>query len=97
MRYRPYPTTPTLSVDGFQLNVIDVVVTAVWVSPAGAVGAVVSVQAEVAAESVARVERFPAASNASTPNVYVVPHASPLKVYEVEVVFGWAVEPLYGV
>ena len=49
----------------------------------GAVGAVVSGHADVGAASVLRVERFPAASYASTPRVYVVPQASPVNVEEV--------------
>jgi hypothetical protein len=39
----------------------------------------------VDAESVACAERFPAASAASTASVWLVPHVSPVKVYEVPV------------
>ncbi len=38
------------------------------------------VHASVCAESVARVEVFPAASKASTASAYVVPHVSPVNV-----------------
>jgi hypothetical protein len=86
-----------LSVDAVQLRVIAVCVAELPSSAVGTDGAVVSEQAAVAALSVGRVERFPAASNASTPSVYVVPHPSPVKVNDVEVVFGCPVEPLYGV
>ena len=48
------------------------------VKPVGADGAVVSGQAAVAALSVGLVDRLAAASNASTPSVYVVPQVRPV-------------------
>ncbi len=74
--------TPTLSVDAVHESVIVVPVNALRVSAPGAEGAVVSGQAVVAALRVLRVETLPAASLASTPSVYVVPHVSPVNVYE---------------
>jgi hypothetical protein len=78
-RYVVYPVTPMLSVEAVQPNVIDVAVTPLTTNPEGADGATMSGHALVEAEIELRGERFPAASNASTPNVYVVPHAKPLK------------------
>ena len=49
-------------------------------------GGVVGVQGEVAVERVAGAERRPAASLASTPSVYVVPHLSPVNCPVVPVV-----------
>jgi hypothetical protein len=85
-RYAVYPVTPTLSVEAVQPNVIEVAVALLTTNPDGADGATVSGHALVDAEIELRGDRFPAASNASTPNVYVVPHAKPLNVYEVAVV-----------
>jgi mRNA-degrading endonuclease toxin of MazEF toxin-antitoxin module len=75
-----------LSVDAVHATGIVVVVTPDAARPEGAVGAVVS--GHTAAEAVidARVELFPAASNACTPNVWLVPHVRPAKVNDVEVV-----------
>jgi hypothetical protein len=77
-----------------------VIVKPVWVALpicwfCGTEGGVVSatVQAAVAAVNVGRLERFPDASYASTASVYDVPQASPVKVYEVEVVLPWLVVP----
>jgi len=75
-----------LSVEAVHVSVIDVVVAALRLSPVGVDGAVESGQALVVPEMVLRVERLPTASNASRPNVYVVPHESPVKVYDVLVV-----------
>jgi hypothetical protein len=77
--------TPTLSVDALHDSESDVWVAELTARPDGVVGACVSpdgAHAEVAADSVVRVDVFPAASYAATPNVYVVPHASPVKVAE---------------
>ena len=67
-----------MSEEAVQESVIEVVVAALRVSALGALGALVSGHALVEAEIELRGDRFPAASNASTPNVYVVPHANPL-------------------
>jgi hypothetical protein len=72
-----------LSVDADHDSVIVVPVNALRVSELGADGAAVSAHAAVAALSVLLVETLPAASAASTPSVYVVPHVRPLKVYDV--------------
>ena len=92
-RYAVYPVTPMLSVEAVQPNVIEVAVTPLTTNPEGAEGATVSGHALVEAEIELRGDLFPAASNASTPNVYVVPHANPLKVYEVAVVLPWLAVP----
>jgi hypothetical protein len=78
--------TPTLSVDAFHELEIEVVVAAVLASPDGAVGAVVS--GHVAAEAVRLdvADTFPAASNARTPSVWLVPQARPVNVNDVVVV-----------
>ncbi len=86
--------TPTLSVEAVQASVIDVAVNALRVSAVGALGAVASGQAAVAAAKLGLVERLLAASNASTARVYVVPQARPVKVYEVAVVLPALVVPL---
>ncbi len=57
-----YPVTAMLSVAAVQEKVIEVVVAEARVSAVGALGAVVSGHAAVAADSVARVDRLPAAS-----------------------------------
>jgi hypothetical protein len=85
-RYAVYPLTPMLSVEAVHPNVIEVAVALLTTNPDGAEGATVSGHTLVEAEIEPRGDRFPAASNASTPNVYVVPHARPVKVYEVDVV-----------
>ena len=77
-RYALYPVTPMLSVEAVQPSVIEVAVALLTTKPDGADGATVSGHALVEAEIELRGDRFPAASNASTPNVYVVPHANPL-------------------
>ena len=82
-----YPVTPTLSEDAVQPSEIEVAVTLITTSPDGADGATASGHALVEAEIELRGDRFPAASNASTPNVYVVPHANPANVYDVDVAF----------
>jgi len=92
-RYAVYPVTPTLSVAAVHPNVIEVAVALLTTNPDGADGATVSGHALVDAEIELRGDRFPAASNDSTPNVYVVPHANPLKVYEVDVVLPWLAVP----
>ena len=62
------------------------VVTPVVASAEGAVGAVVSGQADVDAVAVARADTLPAASNACTPSVWLVPHDRPVNVNAVVVV-----------
>ena len=69
-----------MSLDASHANVSEVAAAADVVSPGGADGRVAS-QALVAAVRLARAETFPAASNASTANVYDVPHVSPPNVY----------------
>jgi hypothetical protein len=54
-------------------------------------------QALVVALTLAFDERLPAASNASTANVYVAPQERPTTVYDVEVAFPAATAPLYTV
>jgi hypothetical protein len=81
-----YPVTPTLSVDAVQDAEIDVVVAAVLANPVGADGAVVSGHADVEAVTLLRVETLPAASNAWTPSVWLVPQAMPVNVNDVVVV-----------
>jgi hypothetical protein len=76
-RYTVYPATPTLSFEADHEIEIDVGVAPVAERPPGAVGAELSAQAFVDVDSVVRDDRLPAASYASTPNVYVVPHVSP--------------------
>jgi hypothetical protein len=62
-----YPVTPTLSVEAVQLKPICVLDAAVAVSPLGAVGGVVSVDAGVVAfAEPEKLLRFPAASVART-------------------------------
>jgi hypothetical protein len=90
-RYAVYPVTPMLSVEAVQANVIEVAVAEPATSPDGADGATVSGHALVEAEIELRGDRFPAASNASTPNVYVVPQAKPLNTDDNEVVVATAV------
>ncbi len=70
-RYVVYPTTPMLSLDAFQLSVIDVAVEPTFARFGGALGAVVSGTGHAAVDAaiVAGAERFPAASKASTENV----------------------------
>jgi hypothetical protein len=75
-----------LSLDAVQPSVIDVVDDADTDTPVGTEGATVSGHALVAACNVDTPDTFPAASNASTPTVYDVPHASPLNLYDVETV-----------
>jgi hypothetical protein len=77
-RYAVYPVTPTLSVEAVHPNVIEDAVAPLTTNPDGADGATVSGHELVDAEIELRGDRFPAASNASTPNVYVVPHARPV-------------------
>ena len=75
--------TPTLSVDALHDSESDVWVVELTARPEGAVGACVSpagAHAEVAADSVVRLDVFPAASYAATPSVYVVPQARPVNV-----------------
>ena len=81
----PYPATPTLSLEAPHESEIDVVVEPVLETDGGAVGAVVSEQPLVDAVAVVRAERLPAASAASTPNAYVVPHVRPETVAVVPV------------
>jgi hypothetical protein len=67
-----------LSVAGFQKRLTEVSVRVETTSPLGTDGAWLSpdcAQEEVVPFTVARVERLPAASTASTPNAYVVPQA----------------------
>ena len=78
--------TPTLSVDAVQEAAIVVVVPPVLASPVGADGAVVSGHAAVEAVTLVRAELFPAASNACTPSVWLVPQARPVKEKDVVVV-----------
>ena len=52
----------------------------------GLVGACVSGHAEVLNETDGREDTLPAASRASTANVYELPHAKPETAYDVEVV-----------
>jgi hypothetical protein len=72
-RYRPYPVTPTLSLDADQPSAMLVAVREVATTFAGEVGACVSGQADVAPVTDALPDRLPAASYASTWNVYDVP------------------------
>jgi hypothetical protein len=78
--------TPTASVDADQLNVRPVWETDVTASPLGALGGVVSPQADVVTLIVEIAERFPAASAASAPSWYEVPQVRPVTVYAVAVV-----------
>ena len=66
---RPYPVTPTLSVEADQESAMLVAVREVALTFVGAVGACVSAQADVDDVICARVEWLPAASKASTANV----------------------------
>jgi hypothetical protein len=75
-----------LSVDAVQASGIVVVVAPDAARPEGAEGAVVSGHDAVEAVRFERVETFPAASNACTPSVWLVPHAMPVNVNDVEVV-----------
>ena len=68
-RKRSYPATPVSSVDGCHERVSDVAPTLEAATSVGADGGCVSAQAPVAAVSEERVERLPAASNASMPRV----------------------------
>ena len=68
-RYRPYPTTPTLSVDAFQMSAMLVAVRELATTPDGAEGACVSGQASVEPITEARLDALPSASKASTSNV----------------------------
>jgi hypothetical protein len=75
-----------LSLEALHETEIDVAVAPVADRPGGALGGVVSAHAVVVAVSVAGSERPPRTSTASTPRVYVVPHASPVTVDVVLVV-----------
>jgi hypothetical protein len=76
LRYRPYPVTPTLSEDAPHDNDTLVCVDDETARPDGVDGACVSPEhAAVVTVVVAFDERLPAASKASTANVYDVPHA----------------------
>ena len=72
-RYRPYPVTPTLSVEADQVSAMLVAVRELATTSAGAVGACVSGQASVEPITDAFGDALPAASKASTSNVYAVP------------------------
>jgi hypothetical protein len=88
-RYVPYAETPTLSVEAVHETATDVSMTVVRARFDGAVGGVVSatgvgvgvVHGLVLTLSVARADRLPAASYASTPSVYLFPHRRPVQVY----------------
>jgi hypothetical protein len=75
-----------LSVDAVHDTEIDVVAAVVLARPVGAVGAVVSGQAAAAAVRFEVADTLPAASNARTPNVWLVPQARPVNVNDVVVV-----------
>jgi len=75
-----------LSVDADHEMVAVVCVAEVIFRFEGVLGGCVSEQAAVVALTAARVEWLPAASKASTENVYVVPQARPEAVYDVAVV-----------
>jgi hypothetical protein len=85
-----------LSDDAPHDNVTDDADTPDPASPEGADGAEESTtgQAAVDALTCTRAERFPAASNASTDNVYPVPHVSPATVDDWLVVVVSNVAPL---
>jgi hypothetical protein len=78
--------TPTLSVDAVHESGIAVVVAPEAERPVGAEGAVVSGQDAVEAVIDACGETLPAASNACTATVWLVPHASAVNVNDVVVV-----------
>jgi hypothetical protein len=78
--------TPTLSVEAVHEAEIEVVVALVFASPDGADGGVVSGQAAVDELSEVVADTFPAASNARTPSVWLVPHARLANVNDVVVV-----------
>jgi hypothetical protein len=75
-----------LSVDAVHDAEIDVVVADVLASPVGAVGAVVSGQAAAEAVRLEVADTLPAASNARTPSVWLVPQPRPVNVNDVVVV-----------
>jgi hypothetical protein len=85
-----------LSDDAPHDNVNDDVVAPEPTSPDGADGADESTTGHAAVEALVceRAERFPPASNASTDNVYPVPHVSPLTVNDWLVVVASSVAPL---
>jgi sirohydrochlorin ferrochelatase len=70
-----------LSVDASHESEIELVVAPLVVRPLGADGLVVSGHAMVALLMTGRAETLPAASNASTPKLYAVPHVKPLNAY----------------
>ena len=65
-RYRPYPVTPTLSLEADQVSAMLVAVRELATTPAGIVGACVSGQASVEPITDARLDALPSASKAST-------------------------------
>jgi hypothetical protein len=69
-----------LSDEALQASEMLVPVAAETVTLPGTVGGDVSVHALVRALTVARADRFPAASTASTPSVYELPHERPATV-----------------
>jgi hypothetical protein len=81
-----YPVTPTLSVDAVHDNGIVVVVVPVDARLVGAEGAVVSGHAAAEAVRFEVADTLPAASNARTPSVWLVPQARPVNVNDVDVV-----------
>jgi hypothetical protein len=74
-----------LSVEAVQENGIVVEVAPEAARLDGADGALVSGHGAVEAVRVERVDTFPAASNACTPSVWLVPQARPVKVNDVAV------------
>jgi hypothetical protein len=81
--YSPYSTTPVLSVEGVQRSTTEVSLAATRWIPLGALGAWTSGHAAVAVVVEVRGEWLPAASNASTPTVYPLPHARLPNAYHV--------------
>jgi hypothetical protein len=80
-RYTPYPLTATLSDDADQPSLNPLALCPLTTNPDGNDGADPSTHPDVDADTDPRAERFPAASTASTPTMYDLPHASPANEY----------------